>query len=378
MSITVKEISTKQELKQFIKFPWKIYGNDPNWVPPLLDDRAAKLDINRNPYWQNAERSLWIAFQGKKPVGTIAAMVDHHRNECLHQSIGAFGFFESINDKDVANQLLETTAQWLKSKGMSVMRGPYNPTETDEIGILIEGFETRPAILESHTPPYYPALIESAGFDPYNHTVARLILRPTNARSVEEALPEQLVRISKITLKRPDLKIRQVDMAHWEDEVGIACDIYNNSLTGLPDFVPVPRSEFLTFANSFKSILPPDEALIAEINGKPVGYMLALPDVNEALQHLNGRLWPFGIIKLWWYMRHIRRVSFKILMILPEYQNRGIESVLITEWARVAWKKGYQEVDMSVTGDENIKSNRFQDHLGMKVYRRYQIYEKKL
>ena len=378
MTLTIRTVSTPQEFKQFVVFPWSIYRHDPYWVPPLIDDRAARLDLRRNPYWKNAEQCLWIAFQDKVPVGTLAAMVDHRRNQVLKQSVGAFGFFECINDPEVAKRLFESAEQWLCSKGMTVMRGPYNPSETDEIGILIEGFNTRPSILEAHTPPYYASLVEASGFAPYNQTVARLFVRPPEAKNVEDVIPLKLQKVAAIARKRSDLTIRKLSLSRWNAEIMLACQIYNASLSGLEDFVPLTEDEFKSFSDSFKAIISPDEALIAEINGKPVGFILGLPDANEALQHLTGHLWPFGILKLQWYLHKIKRVSFKVLMILPDYQNRGIETVLVTELARAVWKKGYREVDISLTGDENIKSNRFQENLGMKVYRRYRIYQKLL
>ena len=156
----------------------------------------------------------------------------------------------------------------------------------------------------------------------------------------------------------------------------LACHIYNTALGPLPDYVPVSDDEFLTLAGSFKPIMDTDMALIAEIGGKPVGYALALPDINEALLHVNGRLDLVGLAKLWWYSRKLKRASFKILMMLPDYQNRGIESLLVVQVAQAIWDKGYTEADMSLTGEENEKSTRFQEHLGFKVYRRYRIYEK--
>jgi GNAT superfamily N-acetyltransferase len=378
MTLTIQAVSTPQGFKQFVIFPWTIYRHDPYWVPPLIDDRAARLDIRRNPYWRNAERSIWIAYHGKVPVGTLAAIVDHRRNQVLKQSVGAFGFFECIDDKEVAGRLFESAGDWLRLKGMNVMRGPYNPSETDETGILVEGFDSRPSILEAHTPPYYASLVEASGFSPYNQIVARLFRRPPEAKSVEEVIPQKLQKVAAIARKRSDLTIRKLNLHRWDEEVRLASHIYNASLAGLTDFVPLTEEEFKSFADSFKMIISPEQALVAEINGKPVGFILGLPDIYEALQHLNGRLWPFGILKLQWYLHHIHRVSFKILVILPDYQNRGIETVLVTELARAAWKKGYQEVDISLTGDENVKSNRFQENLGMKVYRRYRIYEKPL
>ena len=376
MDIIVKPVTTAKELKMFVSLPWSIYRSDPHWVPPLVADMLVKLDSQRNPFWRSAERSLWIAWYGKRPVGRIAAILDNARNAVLKQPVGEFGFFECIHDAAIAELLLETAADWLHQKGMTLMRGPYNPSPSDDIGILVEGFDTRPAIMEAHNPAYYPAFFENNGFTKYLDTIARLASRQPGQTELNQALPEKLVRAAKLAGRRSDIVIRKMDMKQWESEIKLACRIFNTALAPLPDFSPTSEEEFMQLANSFKPILDADMALIAEVGGKPVGYALALPDINEALQHVNGRLGPVGIAKLWWYSRKMKRVSFKILMMLPEYQNRGIEALLIVQIAQALWDKGYIEADMSLTGEENEKSTCLQDHLGIKVYRRYRIYEK--
>jgi GNAT superfamily N-acetyltransferase len=242
---------------------------------------------------------------------------------------------------------------------------------------LVEGFDTRPAIMEGHNPPYYAAFFEDNRFTKYVDTLARLAKRDPTHQQLQQAIPEKLFRVAERVKQRRDLILRKINITAWEDEIKLACRIYNAALRSLPDYVPVSEAEFMTLAGSFKRILDADMALIAEIEGKPVGYALALPDINEALRHVNGRLGPVGLAKLWWYSRKLKRASFKILMMLPDYQNRGIES-LVVQVAQVIWDRGYIEADMSLTGEENEKSTRFQEHLGFKVYRRYRIYEKQL
>jgi GNAT superfamily N-acetyltransferase len=272
--------------------------------------------------------------------------------------------------------LLAKVETWLRERGMTVMRGPYNPSPNDDVGILVEGFSSRPTIMEGHNPSYYPAFFEKRGYIKYVDTLARLVQRDPVWAHLDQALPEKLTRVVRRVEARNDLVIRKMKMDAWEDEIRMACRIYNTALGPLPDYAPVSEAEFLALSGSFKPVMDPDLALIAEIGGKPVGYALALPDINEGLQHVNGRLGPLGLARLWWYCRKLKRVSFKILMMLPDYQNRGIESLLIYRVSQAIWDKGYQEVDMSLTGEENEKSTRFQEHLGMKVYRRYRIYEK--
>jgi GNAT superfamily N-acetyltransferase len=377
MEITLKPVISSRERRDFVTFPWQIYRRDPCWVPPLISEKLDRLDPDKNPFWRTAEQALWIAYVDGRPSGTIAGIIDHHSLETTHQPVGQFGFFECINDAQVAGQMLDAVAEWARMKGMAALRGPFNPSPSDEVGILVEGFETRPAILEAHTPPYYPALIEGAGFHKFNDSLARLVIRGQSDR-LEDLLPEKLRRVAAQASQRPDLVIRPIRIDDWDGEIQLACQIYNAALACLPDYTPISEAEFARFAESIRPFLDPRMALLAEANCQPVGFALALPDMNEALQHVNGRLDLPGMVKLWWYSRKLSRVSFKVLMILPEYQGRGLEAVLIERISHAIWDLGYKEIDMSLTGEENVKSLRLQENLGFKVYRRYRVYEKAL
>jgi GNAT superfamily N-acetyltransferase len=376
LDLTLHLVASQHELDQFVTLPWSVNRGDPHWVPPLIADRKARVDLRRNPFWRSAERCLWIARRGTKAVGSIAAIIDSASNRALQQPVGYFGFFECINDQSVANLLLETAHNWVKGRGMNRMRGPYNPSHSDEMGILIHGFNSRPALLEAHNPPYYAALLENAGFTRYNDLVARHYRVDPAHTTFNAAIPSRLMAVAERASQRKDLTVRQINMKRWDEETATACAIYNQSLQILPDYVPISETEFQEFAASFKPIMDPGMALIAEIQGKPVGFALALPDVNEALQRINGHLWPFGFIKYWWYSQRLTRATFKILMVLPEYHYRGVDAVLIVKAARAVWDRGFREVDLSLMGDENVASNRLQANLGFEVYRRYRIYEK--
>lgn len=378
MAITVKKIKTAREFEQFIRFPWRVQKEDPCWVPPLLQDRRDKLDLDKNHFWENADRELFIAFQDGTPAGTIVAIHDRSRQKQFNEPLGMFGFFDCLDDPSVAAQLFQAATQWLKDRDLTCMRGPYNPSTSDEVGVLVDGYDTLPALLEAHNPTYYPALFTGNGFGKYQDIVARHVYRPPEARSLNDVLPEKMVRVGELVQKRLDLRIRQVDTGKWKNEIRLAVEIYNRALGGLPEFTPISFEEFLTFADSFKPILDPAMALIAEVSGKPVGFALALPDYNQVFLHLNGRMGILGLSKLLWYSRKIDRATFKILVMIPEYQRLGIETALVLEVCKALWKNNYREVDMSLTGDENEKSNRYQDNLGMQIYRRYRIYEKEI
>jgi GNAT superfamily N-acetyltransferase len=378
MQIDIRLVQNRPDLDVFARFPWQIYKGDPNWVPPLLEDRYARIDLQKNPFWKSAERDVWIAWQGQQPVGTIAAIIDRRWNQVMKQAVGCFGFFECVPDQAVADCLFAEARRSLEQKGMQVMRGPYNPSQTDEIGILIEGFDTRPAILEAHTPPYYPTLFEKAGFTKYNDTMARLAIIESKKVDFTHGFPEKMRRVGERVSRRSDLTLRKVKMNDWDNELRLACRLFNEGLAPLPDFLPLIEEEFMVFANSFKPFIDPEMALIAEVGARPVGFAIALPDVNQALLHVNGRLNLPGLAKFWWHSRKIDRVSFKILVVIPDFQNRGIESLLTMKVGQAIWKRGYREVDMSLTGEENEKSTTLQEHLGFKIYRRYRIYQKDL
>ena len=378
MSLTIRPVFTRRDLRRFVTFPWRIYRRDPNWVPPLIGVQMDKLDPARNPFWRNAERALWLARQDGQPAGTIAAILDHGRNRALGQQLGIFGFFECVNDQAVASALLDTAADWLREHGMTAMRGPFNPSTADEMGLLIFGHDTRPSLLEAHTPPYYVDLIEGAGFTKQADTMAWLVQAPPDARDVAEVLPARVVSAAGWARTRAGASIRPMNVAAWDAEVAMAGRLYNAALAHLPEYVPLSEEEFRAFSGSFKPILDPALALLLEVGGRPAGFALALPDYNEALQHVNGRLWPFGALKLWWYGRRLHRATFKILVLLPEFWGRGLETLLIVEIARAAWAKGFREMDLSLTGEENENIQRLLSGLGMRVYRRYRIYQKVL
>ena len=377
MTITIKPVSSARERRQFITFPWQIYRNDPYWVPPLITDMTERLDLQRNPFWKTADQALWMATKDGKLAGTIAGIIDHHSIQTTGQKLANFGFFECIDDPEVAASLIETVSNWARQKGMPLLRGPFNPSATDEVGILVEGFNTRPAILEAHTPPYYPALLEQTGLRKFNDILARLVTRAPGDR-FEDNIPEKLRRVAERAVQRPDLVIRTVNMKDWDNEVKMACRIYNLALGDLPDYVPITEAEFARFCSSFKPLVDPRLVLVAELKGQPVGFAIALADINEAFQKINGRMDLPGLVKLWWYSRRLSRVSFKILMMLPEYQGRGVEAALVLKVAQAIFQIGFKEIDMSLTGEENVKSTTFQSNLGFKVYRRYRVYEKEL
>jgi len=230
MTLTILPVTADRDVRRFVTFPWRIYRTDPHWVPPLIEAQMDRLDTARNPFWRNAERALWLVERDGVPVGTIAAIIDHTHNRTLTETLGTFGFFECANDQSVADLLLKTAADWLAARGMTAMRGPFNPSSTDEVGFLIEGFDTRPALLEAHTPAYYPALIESAGFKKHLDTMAWLVEVGPEPQDRAAVFPEKLIRVAERARARSGVRVRTIDMAHWDAEIGLAHRIFNAGL----------------------------------------------------------------------------------------------------------------------------------------------------
>jgi GNAT superfamily N-acetyltransferase len=375
MGITIKPVTTIEEMDAFIQLPWQIYQNDKCWVPPLIDELKSKLDKQQNLFWLANDQQCWVAYENNEAAGRICALVE--KAETGFSKIGYFGFFECENNSEVAEALFKTAEAWLRQRGTELIRGPVNPTLNEEPGFLVEGFDIRPVLMAAHTPPYYLDLITACGYQKYNDLVARryILDRKINFSS---ACPEKILRIAARVEKRSDIKIRRLNLKDWENEISLACDIYNKSLAHLKDFVPVPQVEFHRFAGDLKQIINPGLALIAEIKGQPVGYALAYPDMNQALQKANGKVNFIRLLRIFFETLRLERVSFKILMILPEFQGRGIEALLIREVGKEIWRKRYKEVDMSLAGEENFNSNRFQSNLGFQTYLRYRIFEKRL
>lgn len=376
MTLSISPVATSEQLNAFLRLPWHIYQHDPYWVPPLLDDLQTKLDKKQNPFWSTSDQECWIALKEDRVVGRICAFVE--KKDGGFATIGNFGFFECENDSDTASLLFNTAEDWLRTRKVERLRGPVNPTMNEEPGFQVEGFTTRPVLMTGHTPPYYLDLAAACGYQKYNDLVARRYILDHKEQTFTSACPEKILQIAARVEQRPDVRIRRLDKKNWDNEITLACDIYNQSLSHLKDFVPVPQEDFHRISSGLRQIINPGLALVAEVKGKPVGFALAFPDMNQALRFANGKVTPLRMIRIFFETLRLERVSFKILMILPEFHGRGIEALLIREVGKEIWRKRYKEVDMSLAGEENFNSNQFQSNLGFQTYLRYRIFEKVL
>jgi len=373
-SIEVKRVTNRHELLTFVRFPWQVYRNDHNWVPPLISAQLERLDARKNPFLSHAQVELFIAYRRKKPVGTIAAFVDQRSNEYLGEHMGGFGFFEVIDDYQVAKQLLDVACQRVRSWGMVGLRGPTNFSDLDEPGVLIAGADCPPAMLEAHTPPYYQTFLERYGLQKYRDSYAwRVDLSKLGPNL--EAVPPELLRVFKAASEKGWVRIRKVHLEDWDNEVALVHKLFNATLQHLPEYVPISADEFRRFADQMRPLIDADLALFAEAEGKTVGFLVAIPDFNRVLWRLNGRLFPCGWFKLWWYSRRIDVVSFKLLGVLEEYRHRGIDVLLYLEAVQAAIRKGYRWLEGSLTSENNPTVVRLAERLGAERYKHYRLYQ---
>lgn len=373
-SIEIKQIQNRKDLRAFIHFPWKVYKGDPNWVPPLISERYSRLNPDENPFFRNADVELYLARREGKVVGTVAAFVDHRSNERLNANMAGFGFFEAIDDYDVAKSLLDKVVERAHEWGMDGFWGPTNFGRNDEPGFLIRETDVPPALLEAHTPLYYDDFMNHYGMAKKNDFYAWRVSLPDLGPNLE-ALPEELIRVFEATARRGGVVVRKVRMDDWDHDLEIARNLFNVTLTHLPDHVPMDEATWGRFANQLRPLLDPDLALFAEVDGKAVGFLVCFPDMNRVLIHLNGRMFPIGWLKLLWYSRRIDVVSFKLFGVLEQYRRRGIDVLLYLQAVREAAAKGYHWLDGSLTSEFNPTVVRLAERLGAERYKHYRLYQ---
>lgn len=372
MSIVIKTVETKNDLMKFIKMQWKIYEGDPYWVPPLIMDRKKILDRKHHPFYQHAEMEMFLAYKDGEIVGRIAAIKNDLHNQVHNDKVGFFGFFESINDQEIANALFESAEKWLKSKGLTHMRGPANPSSNDEYGMLIEGFNDSPRFLMTYNPPYYLDLCENYGLKKIKDLYAYKLTydKITRVKKIEE--------VQDVVRRRYNLKVTSLNMKDFDNELKKVKYVYNKAWEPNWGFVPMTDEEINAMAADLKLIVDPELVLFAEINGEVVGFSLTMPDYNEIFKKLNGRLFPFGFIRLFTDRKKIKWCRILTLGIIPQYQKKGIDGVLYYEIIHRAAKKGIYFGEASWVLEDNEMMNRSALMMQGELYKKYRIYEKEI
>lgn len=358
-----------------------LYRGDPYWVPPLQADQRRFLDPQHNPFYEHADVALWLAYRGGTVAGTISAQVDHLHNEIHGERAGFFGFFEVVDDYPTAAALLETAQQWLRERGMEIMRGPLSFSRSQGCGLLLEGEPGPPTLLTAYNPPYYAAFCERFGLRQAQDAYAYLLdLTQFAAYRPGDPLPP-LLQLEAAVKTRSQARLRRVTWKNLEAVMEQAQDVYHRAFAERYDFMPMTAAEFAHFVAGMRRVLDPDLALGVEVEGQLVGIAIALPDANQVLRHLGGRLFPSGWFKALWLRRTrpISRARLMILGVLPQHRRQGFEALLLAELFRQAVAKGYRDIEFSWVLESNMTMNQMIAHwgrpYGARRYRSYRLYE---
>jgi hypothetical protein len=367
--ISIVPVTNDEQFKQFIDFQYKLYENNKYWVPPLKRDVYHLFDPSENPFWDHSERELYLAFSDKHVVGRIAAIVDHNFVERWKEDTGYFGFFECENDVEAAKALYDAVTKFHTAKGMTKFIGPMNPSTNDECGFLLEGYFSPPMIMMTYTPEYYHDLAKASGLVKAKDLYAYYV-------NTEDAPFEYLERISSIVRRRVhDLKIRTVNMKDFTQEVMRIQEVYNDAWSPNWGSVPMTDAEFKLIAKNLKQLVVPDLIFIAEINNVPAGVSVTIPNYNEVLMKLNGKLGPIEMLKFLYYKSRIKEVRLMIMGVRRKYQKMGLESLFYLESFKAGKRLGIKGGELSWTLEDNYEVNNGIKKMGGKLYKKWRMYQ---
>jgi hypothetical protein len=373
--IEIREVNGKKALKTFIRVPWAIYKDDPNWVPPLLMERKEALS-SKHPYFKHAKWKAWVAFQDDKPVGRISAQIDELHQQRYNNKTGFFGLIEAPDDAAVFSALFETAENWLREQGMKQIIGPFNLGINQEVGILTDGFDTPPCVMTSHSPRYYGSSIEKCGYQPAQELLAyELDIHTYTTPSTKHELIDRTAgRIKVVQLNR---KTMEADFEKMRD-------IFNDAWQDNWNFVPFTREEFTAVGKELLTVVPHDFLQIAELDGEPAAFIAMLPDINMAIADLNGRLLPFGWAKLLWRMkvRFPERCRIALMGVRKKYQNTifgpAMAFMVVDSVLGPGLSKGGKRVELSWILEQNKPTRNMIEKFGGKITKRYHMYSKDL
>lgn len=369
--VTIQKVTTQSQRRQYATFPWQIYQGDPLWVPPLVPDRLKQLDPEKGTFYQHGRADFFLAYKDGKLAGTIMAAEDRSSNQSRQLTDAMFGFFECINDQEVANALFDAAQAWAKAQGLNRLVGPFHQDYDSAYGILIEGRDRPPVISCGHTPAYYESLVVRYGFEPY---------RPDNIAFAVDITKETrefklLHNLAEKARDRGTAVIREARLEEWEREADRVHVLLNRALAHLVDYVGWDREALNDTLEPFRKYADPELVLFADVGDRTVGFFPGIPNLNEILHHLNGLRYPWDSLR---YLRHKnlqpKCLAIKSVLVLPEYWGSGVSLMLFSEMLKRARAKGYQWVDLSLTSVDNPKTPMLAERMGGKIYKRYRVY----
>jgi GNAT superfamily N-acetyltransferase len=368
--LSVEAVRGRRALEQFVALPYELHRHDPMWVPPLRRDVRALLSRRANPFFRHAEAEYFLARRGQAVVGRIAAIHNRLHDETHDERTGFFGFFECADDPQAARTLFDAAALWTRGRGLATLRGPCSPSINDECGLLVDGFDTPPAVMMPHNPRRYVALVESAGFRKAKDLLAY------ETRS--SRLPERLAEGARVLQRRHGVTTRTLDLRRFAEEVALVKRLFNQAWQRNWGFVPLTDAEIDHLATQLKPVVVPDLVAFAEHAGETIGFAVALPDLNLALQaNPGGRLFP-GLLRVLWASRRISRLRVLLLGTLPEWRGKGVDALMYHRiWER-GYARGFRWAEAGWILEDNHPMRNGLTRMGFEVYKTYRIYERPL
>jgi len=370
--IKIKLVESNSDLMKFIKMPWSIYEGNPYWVPPLIMDRKKTFNKEKHPFYKHSQADFFLAYKDGKIAGRIAAIKNEQHNKYHNDKVGFFGFFECIDDQQVANALFDTAKKWLKEKGCDVMRGPANPSSNDEWGFLLEGFDDQPRIFMPYTPKYYLTLSEKYGLKKSKDLYAYKLVADDVLSS------DKLKRVAELARKRYKLEITSFSKKNYAADLEKVKDVYNKSWAPNWGFVPMTDAELDAMGEDLKTLAEESLILFGQVDGKNVGFALTTLDYNFIFKKMNGKLFPFNFLKLLSKKekKEIKYVRIIALGLIPEYQKKGLDAVFYWEIVNRAKALGIELGEASWILENNDMMNRSaSDVMSGQLYKKYRIYD---
>jgi GNAT superfamily N-acetyltransferase len=365
-------VSSDSEKKEFLHFPYTHYKDDTYWVAPLMIEQKKLLNKEKNPFYKNAEAAFFLAEEDGKPAGRIAAIIDHRYNKHHGTKTGFFGFYESNHSQGVTNLLFRVAEDWLRDRGMSDLLGPANPSMMDEIGILVDGFEEYPYLLMPYHKSYYDELLTGAGLEKEIDMYAYEVDQSTvNRQRMQRA-------VEIVTRRVPGLHIREINLRKMKNELKIIQHIFNEAWKNNWGFIPLSYEELEVLGKDLKTIVNPKFAHVAEVDGEPVAFSVALPDYNQVFRKMDGKLFPVGIFKLLYHRRYINRIRTALMGVLPSYRGKGIDALLHQKSIDNGLQFGFDTSELSWILETNTEMIRVAEKIGGKRTKTYRMYRKEL
>ncbi|HTU26908.1 MAG TPA: N-acetyltransferase [Pirellulales bacterium] len=370
LDFVVKPVETRRERKAFLELPWQLYRDDPNWIPPLRLNQKELVGYAHHPFYDDAKGQTFLALSGGRAIGRIEAIENPVHNRFHQERRGFFGFFESIDNQQVASALFDAARNWLAARDIHQMRGPVNPSLNYECGLLVDGFQIPPTFMMTYNHPYYGRLIENYGFRKAQDLFA--FWAPID---LIPRLDAKLLFVAQEAASRLSLEMRPMDKSRFRQEIEMFLDLYNQSLGGTWGFVPLSKREIDHMSASLKHLIIPELAMVASVAGKPIGAVFAIPDYNPRIKQIDGRLFPFGFLKLISKKRNFRRFRVISANVIPEYQRWGVGLVLLRSLIPKILESNFQDAEFSWVLESNHLSRRSLEKGGAVAEKTYRIYD---